>query len=825
MFKRVNIIIFLVALIPTIAVFRQFFFNGSLPIPADIITAGYYPWADSSWGYSVKVPIKNSLPSDVPSLLYPWRTQALEILKSGHLPLWDNTILLGTPLLANFQAALLNPANILFFVLPQKLAWSWQVILQLPLLFLATFLFLRNLKLSRPAAVFGALSFSLSGQVLVWLEYNSLVYTLVYFPLVLLLVDKIVARPRIWLAAVLGLVLSFQLFSGYPLNTFYTLAFCLMYFLWRVGKRGFRLSLGLIVLGIATGLAGAAVQLIPGQELAAASIRSFDQSAQAADIKYLPFAHLFSFFAPDLFGNSGTQNYWSTGSFDNFAFFIPTTAGYFFLLSLVTKIAFKRENFIFLGFAAVSLVWALANPLSRTLENFKFIGLDASVNARVLFIFSFAASVLAALAFEHTLKNKVLRFVKVLPLTVFITVIIAFFVAFQNTQKLEKEIGELAATNINPSAFFTASAEDALHDARLAVAGFKIGLRNTVIPTTAALVTFILVLANLRRLNTLFIPLLALAVLPTFDKYLSFTRADLVFPETPVLTKLVEITGSHRFEREKAEILPANTWSVYGLSSPSGQNVVAPLSTVRYLDMINRGKLDDRLLTRFMHVDNTKSPLFDTLDVATLAYLDHDEKTSVPHKDGRPYPWILPDNLEELANVGTIRIFKNTNNLGPAWFPENTICEHNLDKSAQVLTSQGFNPGETAVVACTQGIVGAQTGIAELVEALPNSVSYKASTSGGNYLILSRANFPGWRTYIDGTETSLQAANIGLTAVYVPAGEHKVELKYEPLSVKVGAAISAATLGAWAFVLMISYLFHSLVSGNIRRGLTPLNRQ
>ncbi|TSC89365.1 MAG: hypothetical protein G01um10145_522 [Microgenomates group bacterium Gr01-1014_5] len=790
MFKRENILIakqqalliLLITLLLTGIVFRQFFTKGFLPIPADIITAGYYPWADSSWGYPVRVPIKNSLPSDVPSLLYPWRVQALEIFKSGYLPLWNHTILLGTPLFANFQSAVLNPVNVLFFVLPTKLAWSWQVILQIPLLFLTTFLFLRNLKLSLPATVFGALCFTLSGQVLVWLEYNTLVYTYIYFPLLFFLVD-----------------------SGYPLNTLYTLVFLALYFLYRILRSG-NVTPGkfiLLFLGIIGGLGLSAIQLIPGQEMANLSVRAFDNTAIAGDVKYLPLSHILSFFMPDLFGNPGTQNYWSSGSFDNFSFFIPAVGAYFFLLSLFTRTAFRRGNLIFLLFCVISLFWAVASPLTEAFGSLSFAGIGAAVNTRVLFIFTFSASVLAAFGFEEVLKNKVSLFCKILPLTVFFAIVLAFLIAYQASQKLEKEVEDLVASNISPSALFTDAGENALNSAREGISNFKIGLRNTVIPTSVALLTFALITINFRRFNMLVIPLLVLAVLPTFDKYLSFVRPDLVFPETQAMTRLQELTGIHRFEREKAEILPSNTWSLYGLSSPSGQNAFAPLSAVRYLDMINRGKLDDRLLTRFVHVENTKSPLFDTLDIETVAYLDRHVKESIPYKDGRPFPWIMPNDFTELANIDTVRIYKNTNNLGSAWFAKNVICEHDLAKSSQILTAEGFNPRETAVVSCSQGIVDADLGEAKLLEKQPNGLNFLVNTPEGNYLVLSQTNFPGWKAYIDGGESSITPANIGLSAVYVPQGKHEIELKYEPLSIKAGSVISGFTLIGW---ILICYL-------------------
>lgn len=810
---RWNSIVILLAVFISVVVFRRFFFGGLLPIPADIITAGYYPWADSVWGYPVKVPIKNTLPSDVVSLLYPWRIQALEIVKSGHFPLWDNSILLGVPLFANFQAALLNPINIIFAVLPAKLAWSWQVVLQLPLLFLATFAYLRNLRLSLSASVLGALSFALSGQVLVWLEYNSLVYTLIYFPLALMIVDKIVARPRLILDFLLGLILALQMFSGYPLNTLYTLCFLILYFLFR--ERRISRKFIFLVVSILTALGLSAVQLIPGYELSSLSIRSFDVSARAGDIKYLPFAHVLSFFAPDIFGNPGTGNYWSLGSYDNFAFFIPVAGAYFFLLSLAARLFLRKENLIFFLFCLLSLLWALATPFSKPFENVNFIGLDAAVNTRVLFVFSFGASVLAAVAFEETLKNKIKLFYKILPLTVFFALGLAFFVAYMESQRLQREIEGLITANISSSAFFQDAAYDALDAARAAISSFRIGLRNLVLPSFLAIATFVLVVLNVKRINMLFVPLLALAVLPTFDKYLSFTKADLVYPQMPALTQLLKLTGQHRFEREKAEILPANTWSFYGLSSASGQDAFAPLSTVRYLDLINNGKQDDRLLTRFVHVAGTKFPLFDTLDIETVAYLDRHEKESIPYKDGRPFPWIMPEDFVEIANIDTVRVYKNTNNLGRAWFAKSFVCEQGLEETVRILVAADYSPKEKVVIDCPKGetekpvLDVSNSGKVDQVAREPNNVSFKTNSQQNNYLVVSQAYYPGWKAWVDGVLTPVQKANIGLSAIYLPAGQHELELKYDPDSVKLGAVVSLLTLAFWCLLFGIRMIVRS----------------
>jgi uncharacterized membrane protein YfhO len=80
-----------------------------------------------------------------------------------------------------------------------------------------------------------------------------------------------------------------------------------------------------------------------------------------------------------------------------------------------------------------------------------------------------------------------------------------------------------------------------------------------------------------------------------------------------------------------------------------------------------------------------------------------------------------------------------------------------------------------------------------------------ANLSEEGYLVLTDAHYPGWRALTDGLEMPIYRADLLFRAVYLPAGQHRVEFVYDPLSFKLGAAISlTALLGlvvgiAWCF--------------------------
>jgi hypothetical protein len=77
-----------------------------------------------------------------------------------------------------------------------------------------------------------------------------------------------------------------------------------------------------------------------------------------------------------------------------------------------------------------------------------------------------------------------------------------------------------------------------------------------------------------------------------------------------------------------------------------------------------------------------------------------------------------------------------------------------------------------------------------------NKIVLTATASSPGMLVLSEVYDPGWRAYVDGKRVDLYEANYAFRAVPLPAGEHTVELRYEPVSLRAGFFISTASLFA-----------------------------
>jgi uncharacterized membrane protein YfhO len=70
------------------------------------------------------------------------------------------------------------------------------------------------------------------------------------------------------------------------------------------------------------------------------------------------------------------------------------------------------------------------------------------------------------------------------------------------------------------------------------------------------------------------------------------------------------------------------------------------------------------------------------------------------------------------------------------------------------------------------------------------------------WLFLADANYPGWHAYIDGREAPVYSAQLLGKAVYLPAGNSRVEICFESASFRWGLAVTVASLCLMALLLL-----------------------
>ena len=123
---------------------------------------------------------------------YPLRVLSGDLIKSGHLPYWDNYIWSGSPLLGGFNAGALYPGTLLFAFISPPLAWSINYAIAYWMGASGIYFFLRKLLISRFAGFFAGLSFAALGSMSAQYSHIDLVQAMGFAPWVLLSFDALI---------------------------------------------------------------------------------------------------------------------------------------------------------------------------------------------------------------------------------------------------------------------------------------------------------------------------------------------------------------------------------------------------------------------------------------------------------------------------------------------------------------------------------------------------------------------------------------------------------------------------------------------------------
>ncbi|MDZ4721517.1 MAG: hypothetical protein SH847_23890, partial [Roseiflexaceae bacterium] len=226
------------------------------------------------WRYSYeRVPVNNQLTADAIRQIYPRRLLTNQIIFQGAWPLWNPSILSGTPLLDDGQIALFYPPSLIFLLAPLGQAFGLYAFAQLVLAGVGTFLLARGLGLGNGAAALAGAAYMINGHMLNYLQLPELSGGTAVAPWCLWIVDRACKQGRLsawgWASLILALPLVTQLQLG-----FYTYIGVGLLTLYNAARlRDWRPLLGLLCAVIlAIGLA--AVQLLPAAALAAQGQRS-----------------------------------------------------------------------------------------------------------------------------------------------------------------------------------------------------------------------------------------------------------------------------------------------------------------------------------------------------------------------------------------------------------------------------------------------------------------------------------------------------------------------------------------------------------------------
>ncbi|MEK7440007.1 MAG: hypothetical protein AABZ78_04365, partial [Chloroflexota bacterium] len=353
---------------------------------------------------------------------YPYWEYRAQSLLAARLPLWNPDIFMGAPFLANSQAGVFYPLNLLLIFFSAPVAVKITIIIHLIIAAYGAYLLAHRIfNLQSLSAAFAATLFALGGYLTAQVEHVNQLQGLAWLPFALwatfnifnfkLQTSNLQSPISIVHSSLFSLFIALQLTAGHTQTTFITLVACGIAALWSIinnlqsptplrsatgasvsNLRSLIVHCSLFSLFIALGFSLAAIQLLPTFELSQLSLRGGG----------LPLNEAISFsLNPLLMGRALLPGY-SRMIFSEFVGYIgviPLT------LAIVGITEIRRNKLIMLAaiIAFVGLFFAFGgyNPiyllLARFVPGFNLF----RVPARWLVLWALGASLLAGFGLQH----------------------------------------------------------------------------------------------------------------------------------------------------------------------------------------------------------------------------------------------------------------------------------------------------------------------------------------------------------------------------------------------------------------------------------------
>ncbi len=260
--------------------------------------------------------------------------------------------------------------------------------------------------------------------------------------------------------------------------------------------------------------------------------------------------------------------------------------------------------------------------------------------------------------------------------------------------------------------------------------------------------------------------------------------------DTQILTdkdpnyRVFDISGGYRAAVNSSSI--TNKTSYYHKNT-GGYH---PAKLQRYQDMLDRHikPESDRLLTSFQSggsIEAIQNSLADltVFNMMNTKYFIYSAEGAVP----------------------------NPNALGNAWFVDSYKIVDT--PNAEIDGVKGINANQQAIVHqefadYLLGLNIQKNGTIQLTSYTPNHLTYNSNSTSDQLAVFSEVWYgpdKGWQAYIDDNPVDHIRVNYILRGLKIPAGQHKIEFKFDPGTYKLGSAISLISsllilLGLFAYI-------------------------
>ena len=775
--------------------------TGAIFLPLDLVPH-FHPWR---YSYDRSL-VNNENNSDIVLQVYPRRVVANQAIKAGELPLWDPTILTGTPLLADGQLGFFYPPGWLFVILPVGLAFGVYAWLHLVLAGWGSFLFLRRMNLSSGAAWWGGLAYMLSGFGLTWLQFPEFSAGIALLPWCFWAVERAYQRSHglSWLGASVVLALPLLVQIQLAFYTYVAVGLLILWHMYEVPDWRRRVQLiGAFTAAILVAVLISAAQLFPQIALSSQGQRPEAAGSVTATSEF-QFTTLLRLFFPGIESKPRTaEPPWGYAQL-----LIPQP--YIGLLTLgLSLVALvlgrKRHVFFFTLLAIGAFCLAIATPLLNLLIATFPPYRQFTDHQRWFMIWGFAAAVVASYGIEriiHPAKS---------PAAVSVW-------NWLNKALIGSIAGGILLWTWLHLDLWTPTSRYGLYSTHIRqqpIGMFVLLLGLSCIAITLLWIRRIPVAARISLLSIVLIldvmwyagsynTLTEQAVFnPTTDliaglETLDYQATDRLYPPVRQLAFLQQQSGPFRIFGAEYGVWPPNIASTFGLEDIRGYKSLY-LARYNRLARLIDGEDPEQLgsgvasFRAYITAAYTQRELLDMLNVEYLLF---------PPGSTAPAAY-QPLELVYQDDEGTI--YRNPTVLPRAWMVYQTEVITAEQQQLQRLIDPAFDPAAQAFT--DQPLPTTDTPNEELTNPIvtynPNQVQIDLQTATPGLLVLADAYDDGWQATLNGQPTLLYRTNYALRGVWVPAGEHSITMSYRPVALMWGIVISLITLSGISLILVL----------------------
>lgn len=149
-----------------------------------------------------------------------------------------------------------------------------------------------------------------------------------------------------------------------------------------------------------------------------------------------------------------------------------------------------------------------------------------------------------------------------------------------------------------------------------------------------------------------------------------------------------------------------------------------------------------------------------------------------------------------LAHSGDVKVYENLDALPRAFVAHRAHPVGSEEEAQAQMQAPEFDPTQEIVVEGGMGLGAPSDGLepARVISYEPERVEIEVDLDRPGYLVLTDANYPGWRAWVDGEEAEILTADLLFRAVYLEPGRHLVLFAFRPPSIWIGASISLTAL-------------------------------